>query len=747
MKLFSHKHLYIALSSILFLLVFWPINRGKLPVPTDALVGLYHPWRDSLADKFPNGYPYKNPLITDSIRQQIPYRKLAIDQLKRGHLPKWNPYSFSGTPLLANIQTAAFYPLNFIFWLMPFNDAWTLLVVLQPVLAFIFTFWYLRNLKLDPAAAFLGGISFAFSGFMVAWLTWNTIDHVALWLPLALLANDKLVEKFSWKWILILIFAETAAFLAGHLQIVLYFFIFINIYLLARLWWKHGGNIYQISQQFLPFAIKSGLVLFFISIQLIPSIKFILVSAREFDLPPNLKLEWFLPYQHLIQFVAPDFFGNPATGNYFGKWNYGEFVGYIGLLPLLFGLICLFFRRDKKTVFFALAAIAGLLLATPNFIAKIPYLLNLPLVSSLQPTRILVIVCFSLAVLSALGLDFFLKSKLERKIFTRMLATGIVVISGWLMTLIMRDKSIGPVQIMIMQRNMILPTLIYTSFVIGVLTSYFRPKFTQWVILAFLVITIFDVYRFTSKFTSFSPQEFFFPQTATINFLQQNLGNYRFMTMDRRLLPANTSTYYKLASVDGYDPLYLLSYSQFVGAWTRATSDITPATFHRIITPESPNWVADLLGVKYILSLEDLTQPQYKLVFSEGQTKIYENVNVFPKAFLVEEVKSLPNKQAVADQMFADPTTLQRTAYVEKPLYIKPTPLTVNETAVVVSNTENEVVVLTKTDVTRLLVLTDIYYEDWQVFIDGQQSIIYPVDLLLRGVVVPQGEHQVVFRI
>src|SRR5579863_10396973 len=84
--------------------------QGKLPIPADTIVGLYHPFRDLYAREYPNGIPYKNYLITDPVRQQYPWRFFAISNELAGQLPLWNPYSFAGTPLLANFQTAAFNP-------------------------------------------------------------------------------------------------------------------------------------------------------------------------------------------------------------------------------------------------------------------------------------------------------------------------------------------------------------------------------------------------------------------------------------------------------------------------------------------------------------------------------------------------------------------------------------------------------------------------------------------------------------
>ena len=117
---------YLPILLIIFLVsIFFKdfIIKGLIPIPADTIVGMYHPWRDVTWDNFQNGVPFKNFLITDPVRQQYPWKFLAIDYLKIGQLPLWNPYTFSGSPLLANFQSGAFYPLNIIFFILPFNTA------------------------------------------------------------------------------------------------------------------------------------------------------------------------------------------------------------------------------------------------------------------------------------------------------------------------------------------------------------------------------------------------------------------------------------------------------------------------------------------------------------------------------------------------------------------------------------------------------------------------------------------------
>ena len=136
--------------------------ENKLPIPSDTIVGLYHPFRDLFSKNYPNGIPFKNSLITDPVRQQYPWRDLAISIANKFEPPIWNPYSFSGTPLLANFQSAVFYPFNLLFFILPFNIGWSVLILLQPLLAGIFLYWYLRNLSIHRLASFLGSLVFAF---------------------------------------------------------------------------------------------------------------------------------------------------------------------------------------------------------------------------------------------------------------------------------------------------------------------------------------------------------------------------------------------------------------------------------------------------------------------------------------------------------------------------------------------------------------------------------------------------------
>ncbi len=356
--------LVLAIASLGFFKDTW--LHGKLPVPTDAMVGLYHPYRDLYSEQFPRGVPFKNFLTTDPIRQQIPWRKLAMDQWKEGRIPWWNANSFSGTPLAANIQAAVFYPLNIIFFVLPFQTAWTVLVILQPLMAALFMFVYLRGRTIRLASATFGSVIWALCGFHIAWLTWGTINHVTLWIPLALFCADilrKAADAPTPKGSFVKQMAShvnvlagpalalggimTLQVFAGHIQMALYGMILIICY---TIFFPADRSKHKINRFRLGIGLVTvvGFTCLVAAIQLFP-LGMLLTQTSRVDQYLNWqKAGWFLPWQHIVQFVAPDFFGNPATLNYWGVWNYGEFIGYIGLIPFTFAIAALVnFRKNQ----------------------------------------------------------------------------------------------------------------------------------------------------------------------------------------------------------------------------------------------------------------------------------------------------------------------------------------------------------------------------------------------------------------
>jgi len=737
---FIKRYFLIFLFTLACSLYFYPtIVKGLLPIPSDTIIGLYHPFRDFYAKEYPRGIPFKNFLITDPVRQIIPWKELVMERFEHFQLPLWNPYEMAGKPLLANFQSSPFYPLNIILLIKPFYFSWTIFILSQIVLSGIFIYFYLRNLSLHKYASLFGSFAYSFSGFSVAWFEWGNIVHTVLWLPLILLSIDKVFSKTKTKktWGLVFLFGLLSSFFAGHLQTFFYIFIFTFFYFFTR--WIQNGKKRNV---LFIFILLTCLFLIITSVQWIPTLQFINLSARSVDHLEWTKAGWFIPWENLAQFIAPDFFGNPTTLNYWGVWNYGEFVGYIGLLPILFACFAVVTRRDKKTLFFAGAIVLSFLFAFPTIFGKLPYILNIPFISTSQPTRLVAIICFSLAVLSALGFDYYLKNKKIVKgkaIFVFFLSTIFLI---WLFTVtLFGDKlfAISPDFLVLAKRNLIFPSFVLAcSFILYFLSVTNKNIHLKKLILILVfVLIVFDLFRFANKFEPFTKKEYLFPITPSINFIKNDNSIFRVASNDSRILPPNFATHYKIQSIEGYDPLYLLRYAEFVAAMERNTPNISaPFGFNRIITPHSVSSLLDLLNVKYVFSFNDISSSRFKKVFNEGQTQIFENKTVYPRAFFVKNIINANSKKEVIEKVFE--SNLRETAVVED--FINKANLSIGQ-AEILSYQEEKIVIRTNNYSNGFLVISDVYYPNWKALIDKKETKIYITDYAFRGVYVPKGNH------
>jgi Bacterial membrane protein YfhO len=741
----------VVICLICLLFFYNTILFGKLPVPIDSLVGLYHPWRDFYALTYPRGMPFKNFLITDPVREQIPWRKLAIDEWKKGNIPSWNPTSFSGTPLGANIQSAAFYPLNIIFLLLPFTVAWSVLIILQPMLGGLWMYMYLRNRGVSVCASVFGSFLFAFSGASISWMTWGTIGHVVLWIPLLLLVIDKLEVKKTGilktiLWCLLGAFITVMIMTAGHTQAAFYALLVCVAYSVGHYVIAPKSRLYALWRAGL--SLITGVLL--VSPLLLALFNFTSTTNRLVIGGAWATEGFFIPATQLVQFIAPDFFGNPATLNYWGVWNYGEMIGYVSILGLLFAFIAVWIGFRRKYILFWLSVlVVSLVDATKNPVSAIPYLSHTPLISSMQPTRLLIIVDLVLAILAAHGLDIWLSKKKQYIHALPSVVLGLIIVGLWVY---IRYLPQAPMEVA--KRNMVLPTVFFLCYVAGlslylwVLKNKRLNKMGSVGILLLLGgILIFDVFRFGWKYTPFVDGQYFFPETQALSFLQTKEKPFRIMSIDDRALPPDTYAFYNLESVGGYDPLKSERYERLIAAIEQGKSDVRyPYGFERIMTPknyQSP--LFSLLHVRYVVSMSQIHDVVLREVFREGETHIYEYTKFLPYVYLPQSVSYLGQPDVVLSTMFSSTFNPWLDAIVEKNLSLVDAPLANNETIRIISYSANEIQVQLMTQSDRLLATGIIYANGWHAYVDDKEVPLYRTNYVFIGVVAPGGTHVVRF--
>ncbi len=737
-KILQHTWPFIFIFSIWMLFVSPVLMNQKIPFPSDYLVNNFAPW--SAYPEFSG--PVKNSATPDVITQIFPWKKIVIDSWRDGQVPLWNMYTFSGNPLLANYQSAVFSPINLLYFVFPFVNAWTIQILLQPLLAGIFTYLFVRTLKFEKWQALISAIAFMFCGFITTWMVYGTLGYAILFLPLALYSIQKYYETKRYFFLLVLALTLPLSLFSGHFQTSIYFSLFVFVFILFKFITERKGKLLINSSLSFVF----GLLLS--APQLIPSIELYLNSVRS---GLFLKTE-VIPWSYLPTFIAPDFFGNPVTRNdWFG--HYAEWNSYIGLVPLLLAAYAKR-NRDKFSSFFKLAALIILLLAFQTPLLDMLVALKIPVLSTSAASRIIVLFIFCISILAAYGARELSLSFKDRNIKSIVIWLGVSLSFFAILWIVVLFSSIMPQdKAQISFSNLRLPTILSLVFSVGIIFAYFIKvkKIITYLAIFIVLITSFDMLRFVSKWQVFAPIENVYPEVGFTSYSKTIDESFRV----HGNFGGEASMMLGLPTVTGYDPLYIGRYGEFVAA-------IQDGRYHSPersvvnfpINGQYTETGLNVLNIKYIahkvsdgqaiwtLPLHKFPIDNFKLVYEDSGYQIFENQKVNPKAIIINNFEVQKDDREILRAIFRSGKDLKSEVVLEE----DPGKLLGSGSAIVRKYTPNKIEVETNTSGgNSILFMADPFYPGWKALIDGQKTDIYRADYAFRAVILPEGRHVVSF--
>lgn len=713
--------------------------ENKVPYPSEYQVNFFPPW-----SAYPElAGPVKNNAMPDIIDQIYPWKHFTIETWKIGQIPLWNPYSFSGTPNLANYQSAVLSPLNLLFFILPFVDAWSVLILLQPFLAGIFMYLFMRSIKVNKPGSVISSVSFMFCGFITVWMAYGTLGYAILFLPLSLFCIEKYYETQKAKFLVTLSVSIPLSFFSGHFQISLYFLFFIIVYIFYKLLARKNIN------NTLYIILYTVFGLFLSMPQLLPSIEFYNQSYRS-DAFLGVEI---MPWKYLATFLAPDFFGNPVTRNdWFG--HYAEWNAYIGVIPLLLSIYAILNKKDKRTFFLFLISVLSLLLAFKSPLLELLISIKFPVLSTSSASRIIILFSFSMIVLAGIGFDKLIDDVKRRRkkpiIFWIVISLSFFVL---LWFAVMPGLFIPVEKSSIARNNLILPTLFFVIISTLILLLILNKKIKLIAVYILLLVVCFDILRFAAKWQPFDPKNLVFLNVPTVDLLNKTKGFERSFGN----FGGENSVYYAIPSVEGYDALYIRRYGQFIaslsdGKIKDSARSVVSFPKDGIYTPKAIN----LLGIKYIVHrLSDGQAPwafpywtypkdSFRLVSKNDKYEIYENLNVFPRAFLVNKYQIIQNPQKIIDTMFDKSFNLQKEIVLEQDPKLKFLNGSFG-TVKIIKYTPDKIEMIANSDSNSLLFLSDVYYPGWKAKINSKDTRIYRADYSFRAIYVPKGNNRVEF--
>lgn len=707
----------------------------------------------------------------DAKAYTLPQLQFMAASFARSELPWWSPHVFAGYPQIADPQTLLVSPQYVLLaWFNSKPGAYALDVTLYIsvlVGALAFAQWG-RDRGWHPLGMIIGAVAFAF-GAAMAW----RIQHVnqvlsLIYLPIVLLFLDRALERRS------IVYGVLAGLAAGLLvasrdQVALLCTYLLVFYVLQRIWrmYRDGEAVAGLIRPLAPAAVTGMLIV------TVPVVLTALLTGEsnrpEIDYLGAGKAS--LHPAHLLTAFAPDYLGTSGRlGDYWGPpsgvWpgtdlflaqNMGQvYFGAVPLLLIAIGAVSgVLWSRDVR--FFSAALAATVIFAlgwyTPAFRFIHAYAPGINFYR--RPADAVFLIGFLSAVLAGYCAHRLAEGTLIRQAkLDFVLGLGVVLagLAGALGLAVycgMAGEAALPLIIAFMTVLFAASAVQYAS-----RQAVAKPVVAALVLLVLLTADlrwnngpngstglppdVYDVLR------PGSPNQ-------TIAFLKTRLAqNASDERRDRVELVGlgfrwpNASVTHQLDHTLGYNPLRLGLYSRAAGA-----GDTVANPEQRIFTPLMPSYdskLAAMLGLRLIVSKVPIAEvdkvsrgASLKLIARTKDGYIYENPAALPRVqFFTRAAKAdFENMIEMGQWPQVDLTS---TVLVED---AKPQSFAGTGRALIVSYSNNEVVIDAESPGGGYVVLNDMWHPWWYADIDGQPAPVKRANVLFRAVQVPPGRHQV----
>ncbi len=692
----------------------------------------------------------------------------------------WEPRTMLGYPLAANPVEAHFYPLALLHGIVGVAGApgsFDAYEIAAYVIAACGTFGLVRATTRSTFGAIAAAFVFSLGGFMIAQAGHLDIVEPTAWVPAIFWSLTELrVRARAARAGLACAAVVALAILAGQPQTVVYAFFFALPYAAVVARRSDDGP--------LPYARRTGVALALgigcAGIALVPEIELFQASART-----SLTFERFQEFtvpllQQPIRLFFPYALGTSALPPYaahsaFDIGSFAEMSAYAGIGGMAFAMLAVLrARREPFARYWIVAAAVALVLASGNQLGLGWVTYRIPLYDLFRaPGRIAAEADLALAVLAGFGIAT-IESGLASARDVRRACAIVAIAIAFSYALFVTIARLSPnLQMLVVSGSAALDAnpienaalgIPFVTFACVALAAVFWVRRRASAARASLVLAVVlaDMLGFACfaywRSAAFGSERLAPPAYAAKLRQRLALSHERVLTVphpgthDGGIGP-NLNLLWDVPSIRGYTQLQLERTRELFD------SDWDTQVFAHVAASD-PTF--DLAAVRYVIVVEPpevaigrtIADPvdrfmrvgvRWQLVEQDGLDTILENEHALPRAWIARD--ALPADRSSADHALHrfgfDP---RATAYVEGIDRAFSDPGAANDSATIGTLDDETMRVRVRCGARCFLVTSDTTYPGWYAEIDGGRSPIFPTDVALRGVAVPPGKHDVIFR-
>ena len=614
---------------------------------------------------------------------------LDIYKSKIGHWPLWQPWIFSGMPTME-----AFTYINELYFptrlMIGIGISDLNIQLIHLVFSGIGMYLLLEQFKIDRLISFSIGLLWILNPYLITMIVFGHGSQMmtAAYIPWVLYGVNRLKDSISIESLALLSLLIGFQLQRGHVQIAYYSCMLIGAYFLySFIRKKHNKNKYL-----LYFIISCGLGFLLASHIYYPSLDYLDSSIRSggnnhYQYATN----WSMHPKELLTYLFPYYYGFGGS-SYSGYMPFTDYPNYVGFF-IVFSALFSFIKLNTQKIFFISILLLSIFLSFGKyfnilydfFYSFFPYFSNFRV-----PSMILIISNFTLYILAAFGL---------KDIISRILNI---------------DR--------------------------------FRKLESKTIVSIFLLLSIIDIYRVDKNIISpsddsaqksqiISTEKFnsFFEEDEAIKFLKNDLDLYRVYAAGE-LFQDPKLKFHGIQSVGGYHPAKFRHYT-----------DLLNETNNLLSVP-----VLRFLNVKYLLSPVELNHKDFELsmntpynsAFGEIDLNIYRLKNNLERAWFVKNI--IKEDKNLYNYLTATAFDSENIAIVKD---LESQSFSKGEVISLDWNIHEISIDVNVFSESAFLILSEINYpERWKATVDDKDVSIYQTNGVLRGLLLNEGTHSIVFK-